>query len=68
MTVQQTELIKCNIMLPTSVFEVTVEIFSVLTLPDLSLLLPTMLSRGGGPPPQLPHEPFALRTSYLVGC
>ena len=41
-----------------------------LTLPDLSLLLPTTLSdRGGGFSGRLlTHEPFALTTSNLVGC
>ena len=41
-----------------------------LTLPDLSLLLPTTLSNGGGGSvdPLLTHEPFALTTSNLVGC
>ena len=46
----------------------------ILTLPDLSLLLPTTLSKGGGGgggssvDPLLANEPFALRTSNLVGC
>ena len=41
----------------------------LLTLPDLSLLLPTTLSNAGGSlDPPLTHEPFALTTSNLVGC
>ena len=41
-----------------------------LTLPNLSLLLPTTLCNGGGGQwtPLLTHEPFALTTSNLVGC
>ena len=45
-----------------------------LTLPDLSLLLPTTLSEGGGRgrrgsvDPLLTHNPFALTASNLVGC
>ena len=38
-----------------------------LTLPDLSLLLPTTLSKGGSVDPKLTHKPFALTTSDLVG-
>ena len=44
-----------------------------LTLPDLSLFLPTTLfnGEGGGSVdirPILTHKPFALTTSNLVGC
>ena len=42
-----------------------------LTLPDLSLLPPTTLygvGEGSQCPPPLNHEPFALRTSNLLGC
>ena len=43
-----------------------------LTLPDLSFLLPTTLSNGGGEgssvDPLLTHEPFALTASNLIGC
>ena len=46
-----------------------------LTLPDLSLLLPTTLSNvdgggggGGSVDPLLTHEPLALTTSNLAEC
>ena len=42
---------------------------STLTLPDLSLLLPTLSNRGEGfSGPLLTHEPFTLTNSNLVGC
>ena len=48
----------------------TIKTEFMLTLPDLSLLLPTTLSNGGGSVdlPLLTHELFALTTSNLVGC